>query len=81
MRQAAKTIDQIEETLNAKPAPEPMPTKREFVTVMEPNGLYHVELTGGGRMPDALKGKYTNVRRAQITIDNYITTRDQALAE
>jgi hypothetical protein len=76
-REQVKTIDQIEEELEKKKV-EPKVDKRtlpkELVAVQEPTGLYVVEQTGGGAVPEELRGRFTNIRFAQAAIENHKAT-------
>jgi hypothetical protein len=77
MRQVAKTIDKVEADLEDKPV-----TKRDEPKKLSihrnPNGLYSVQYSAGGEVPDELKTLFTSSNRAQIAIDNYLVTKQEA---
>lgn len=52
----------------------PAKDKRTDEKVLEPyfvegTGLYAVRYSNGGEVPDVLKGRYTNIRRAEEAIE------------
>lgn len=86
-----KSIDQIEaeetftfRTRDAKePESEDAPKQdkrtepKEFLLARDQTGLYYIKLSAGGEVPDVLKGRFTNIVRAQAAIDNVLADRKQ----
>lgn len=78
MRQPAKTIDQVEKEIEQEgKGVDKRTLPKELVVERVPNGLYCVVYTSGGEVPDALKGRWTSIARAQTAIDNYKATPKQ----
>ncbi len=83
-RKPSKTIDQVEDETfifketdaNAKPE-DKRKAPKEFEVVRESTGLYAVRYSAGGEVPDTLKGRWTNVNKAQVAIENFLTTKRQ----
>ena len=83
-RQRSKSIDQVEQEFLFKEtdaksgkAEDKRTAPKEFQIVRDGTGLCVIKYTAGGEVPDALKGRYTNLYRAQDAIDNYIKTKEQ----
>lgn len=77
-----KTEEQIEQELEtfADKTEEKQPEgKKDFFIKHYPSGLYYIALTGGGEVPDGLKGSFTTIRIAQQFIDEF--KKKQQLAE
>lgn len=79
VRQATKSLDQVEQTLDVKQEDKRKETK-ELEIRRAPDGLYYVAFTAGGEVPDMLKGKWTGFARAQAAIENYNQVKAQKAA-
>jgi len=79
-REPSKTIAQVEAELAPQPAqlPSEMPVKvpdRKYTVERHPTGLYYIAFSGGGTLPDALRGQHTSAARAQTEIDKYLANQ------
>ena len=77
-RQAAKTLDQVEQSL--EPQTDKRKETKEFVVKRSADGLYTISYTAGGEVPDELKGRWTGMQRAEAAIANYKIMKKQAAA-
>jgi len=65
------TLEQLEKNL-AGDIPAKAPTeKRKYIAVMLPEGLYEVQSSSGGRLPDCLVGKHTSIAKLNALIEPY----------
>lgn len=69
-RQPAKTLQQVEQDLEAKDVPK-NEKKREMLVEMMPNGLYQVRMDGGGKIPALLEGSFTSISKVNQLIEVY----------
>ena len=77
MTRNKKTIGQIEQDQQEEKE-DKRSAPKEFVVDKDPQyGLFLIKYTAGGEVPDALKGKFTSISRAQAEIDNFLATREQ----
>lgn len=51
-------------------------TRNGKTIVVRPNGtgLFYIEMLGGGKKPDALKGEYTGITAAQEAVNMYLVS-------
>lgn len=74
-RAPAKTLAQIEAGLDDAPV-DKREAPKELVVERLPDGMYSVKWTAGGELPDVLKGRWTNLARASIAIDNFLNAKE-----
>lgn len=81
-RDRGKTVEPdasfiFKETDAAAPTVDQRTKSKEFVVEHEDTGLYVIKYTAGGEVPDTLKGRWTNLLRAEQAIENFQVTRAQ----
>ena len=68
VRTTAKTLKQVEDAVVVE---EKRAAPKEFVIERQPEGLYYIRFTAGGEVPDALKGLWTSILKAENAVANY----------
>jgi hypothetical protein len=82
-RKPAKTADDF--TFSERDANDQKENKRSadkefFVERDKSHGLYVIRYTAGGEVPDTLKGRWTNLHRAEAAIDSHLAMRKELAA-
>lgn len=74
-RTPAKTVADFDqpEVADKRKAPKEFEVRHESTS-----GLYEIAFNAGGEVPASLKGRWTNLSRAQAAIDNFLVSREQA---
>jgi len=65
------TLEQLEKNLVGDIPVKTQTEKRKYTAVMLPEGLYEVQSSSGGRLPDCLVGKYTSIAKLNALIEPY----------
>ena len=73
MRKVAKTVDQLEAEQEQEKDKRDEP--KVLRPVREAIGLYSVEYSSGGEVPDALKGRWTSMAKVEAAIENYMASK------
>lgn len=77
VRQAAKSIFQVEKELDSENTPvDKRKEEKKLVVERAMDGLYVIKWTAGGEVPDELKGRWTNLTRANLAIQNFMSTQE-----
>lgn len=74
IRKPTRTIFEVEAAGEQKPVVDKRTELKEFVCVMQSNGLYSVKFTAGGEVPAVLRGHYTTGARAEQAAQAYLLT-------
>lgn len=69
-KEPSKTLKQIEDELDNKPV-DKRKEEKKLVVRRGGDGLYVVEFNAGGEVPDVLKGRWTNLQRANAAVAEF----------
>lgn len=73
-RKLTKTLSQIEEEMAVESTP--IPKENKLVVLRRPDGLYYVEWSVTGTVPDVLKSNYTSMAVAENQIAKYEKSKE-----
>lgn len=88
-RKPGKTIADMEsdfifrekDAKQEQPVEDKRKATKEFVVDRSDTGLYFIKYSAGGEVPDALKGSWTNIARAQSAIESHLKEKEQRAAQ